>query len=72
MDHTQAPVLEALRRHHERGELAFTPPGHKQARGADPQARAILGDAVYHTDLLASGASTTGVREVMCCCVPSG
>ncbi|MFC4469762.1 aminotransferase class I/II-fold pyridoxal phosphate-dependent enzyme [Streptomyces xiangluensis] len=55
MDHTQAPVLEALRRHHERGELAFTPPGHKQARGADPQARAILGDAVYHTDLLASG-----------------
>ena len=55
MDHTQAPVLEALRRHHERGELAFSPPGHKQARGADPQARAILGDAVYASDLLASG-----------------
>ncbi|MEV0224904.1 aminotransferase class I/II-fold pyridoxal phosphate-dependent enzyme [Streptomyces sp. NPDC050704] len=55
MDHTQAPVLDALRRYHERGELAFTPPGHKQARGADPEARKTLGDAVYHSDLLASG-----------------
>ncbi|MGP4052108.1 aminotransferase class I/II-fold pyridoxal phosphate-dependent enzyme [Streptomyces sp. 2A115] len=55
MDHTQAPVLDALRRYHERGELAFTPPGHKQARGADPEARQTLGDAVYHSDLLASG-----------------
>ncbi|TPQ18739.1 aminotransferase class I/II-fold pyridoxal phosphate-dependent enzyme [Streptomyces sporangiiformans] len=55
MDHTQAPVLDALRRHHERGEIAFTPPGHKQGRGADPEARATLGDAVYHSDLLASG-----------------
>lgn len=55
MDHTQAPVLDALRTYHERGETAFTPPGHKQARGADPQARAVLGDAVYHSDVLASG-----------------
>jgi lysine decarboxylase len=55
VDHTRAPVLEALRRYHERGELAFTPPGHKQARGADPEARALLGDAVYYSDVLASG-----------------
>ncbi|MFD5073858.1 aminotransferase class I/II-fold pyridoxal phosphate-dependent enzyme [Streptomyces sp. NPDC058371] len=55
MDHTQAPVLEALRRFQDQGELSFTPPGHKQARGADPEARAILGDAVYRSDLLASG-----------------
>ncbi|MEU5703948.1 aminotransferase class I/II-fold pyridoxal phosphate-dependent enzyme [Streptomyces aurantiacus] len=55
MDHTEAPVLDALRQYHEQGELAFTPPGHKQARGADPEARRILGDAVFHSDLLASG-----------------
>ncbi|MFE9395169.1 aminotransferase class I/II-fold pyridoxal phosphate-dependent enzyme [Streptomyces flavidovirens] len=55
MDHTHAPILEALDRYHERGELAFTPPGHKQARGADPLARKVLGDAVYLSDVLASG-----------------
>ncbi|MBA2947464.1 aminotransferase class I/II-fold pyridoxal phosphate-dependent enzyme [Streptomyces himalayensis] len=55
MDHTQAPVLEALHRYHQQGELAFTPPGHKQARGADPAAREVLGDAVFHSDVLASG-----------------
>jgi arginine decarboxylase len=55
MDHSQAPVLEALRRYHRRGELAFTPPGHKQARGADPKVREVLGDAVFQSDVLASG-----------------
>ncbi|MBO0891586.1 MAG: aminotransferase class I/II-fold pyridoxal phosphate-dependent enzyme [Acidothermales bacterium] len=53
LDHTQAPVLEAVADYHRRGELPFTPPGHKQARGADPRARAVLGDAVYTTDMLA-------------------
>ncbi|MFJ3223090.1 aminotransferase class I/II-fold pyridoxal phosphate-dependent enzyme [Streptomyces sp. NPDC086783] len=55
MDHTRAPVLDALRRYHDQGELSFTPPGHKQGRGADPQARAVLGEGVYRSDLLASG-----------------
>ncbi|MFD1656767.1 aminotransferase class I/II-fold pyridoxal phosphate-dependent enzyme [Streptomyces caeni] len=55
MDHTEVPVLDALRAYHERGELAFTPPGHKQGRGAAPEAREILGDAVYHSDLLVCG-----------------
>lgn len=55
MDYTQAPVLDALRRYHEPDELAFTPPGHKQAHGADPSARATLGDGPYRSDLLASG-----------------
>ncbi|MFF3908095.1 aminotransferase class I/II-fold pyridoxal phosphate-dependent enzyme [Streptomyces sp. NPDC001848] len=54
MDHTRVPILEALRRYHERGELAFTPPGHKQARGADPEARELLSD-VFRSDVLASG-----------------
>ncbi|QLH25011.1 aminotransferase class I/II-fold pyridoxal phosphate-dependent enzyme [Streptomyces sp. Rer75] len=55
MDHTEAPVLEALARYHERGFLPFTPPGHKQGRGADPEARKVLGDEVFRADVLAFG-----------------
>ncbi|MEU9174798.1 aminotransferase class I/II-fold pyridoxal phosphate-dependent enzyme [Streptomyces sp. NPDC048420] len=55
VDHTQAPVLEALADYHRRGRLSFAPPGHKQARGADPAVREALGDAVFLGDVLASG-----------------
>ncbi|MFI6350344.1 aminotransferase class I/II-fold pyridoxal phosphate-dependent enzyme [Streptomyces sp. NPDC050560] len=55
LDHAGAPVLEALERYRERGEAAFTPPGHKQARGADPRVRAVLGDAAFAGDVLAMG-----------------
>ncbi|MFF4291171.1 aminotransferase class I/II-fold pyridoxal phosphate-dependent enzyme [Streptomyces sp. NPDC001633] len=54
-DHTSAPVLQALADHHTKGRVPFTPPGHKQARGADPEVRAVLGDAVFLGDVLASG-----------------
>ncbi|WP_028922195.1 aminotransferase class I/II-fold pyridoxal phosphate-dependent enzyme [Pseudonocardia acaciae] len=53
MDHGEAPVLEALSRYHERGHTAFTPPGHKQGRGADPRVRAVLGEDVFRNDVLA-------------------
>lgn len=55
IDHERAPVLEALAEYHEQGRLGFSPPGHKQARGADPAVRKVLGDAVFHADVLASG-----------------
>lgn len=55
MDHTEAPVLDALARYHERGFLPFTPPGHKQGMGADPEARKVLGDEVFRADVLAFG-----------------
>jgi lysine decarboxylase len=55
VDHTSAPILEALAEYRERGRLSFTPPGHKQARGADPAVREVLGDAVFLGDVLASG-----------------
>ncbi|WP_037676770.1 aminotransferase class I/II-fold pyridoxal phosphate-dependent enzyme [Streptomyces griseus] len=55
VDHTRAPILEALADYHRKGRLSFTPPGHKQARGADPAVRQVLGDAVFLGDLLASG-----------------
>ncbi|MFI2507683.1 aminotransferase class I/II-fold pyridoxal phosphate-dependent enzyme [Streptomyces sp. NPDC018972] len=55
VDHSRAPVLEALEEYHRSGRLGFTPPGHKQARGADPAVRQVLGDAVFLGDVLASG-----------------
>ncbi|WP_261717444.1 aminotransferase class I/II-fold pyridoxal phosphate-dependent enzyme [Streptomyces sp. FZ201] len=54
-DHARAPVLEALTEYHRKGRTAFSPPGHKQARGADPAVREVLGDAVFLGDVLASG-----------------
>ncbi|MFB4319295.1 aminotransferase class I/II-fold pyridoxal phosphate-dependent enzyme [Actinomadura sp. 21ATH] len=53
MDHSQAPVLDAIAAYRREEQTPFTPPGHKQGRGADPRAREILGDAVYGSDLLA-------------------
>ncbi|MFI0369179.1 aminotransferase class I/II-fold pyridoxal phosphate-dependent enzyme [Actinomadura sp. 1N219] len=53
MDHSQAPVLDALAAFHREGQVPFTPPGHKQGRGADPRVRAVLGDAVFRSDVLA-------------------
>ncbi|MFI7012343.1 aminotransferase class I/II-fold pyridoxal phosphate-dependent enzyme [Streptomyces sp. NPDC050145] len=55
IDQSQAPVLEALAEHRRLHRLGFTPPGHKQARGADPAVRAVLGDSVFQGDVLASG-----------------
>ncbi|MFE1298668.1 aminotransferase class I/II-fold pyridoxal phosphate-dependent enzyme [Streptomyces sp. NPDC058731] len=54
-DHTRAPVLQALVDYRRRGRLSFTPPGHKQARGADRAVREVLGDAVFLGDVLATG-----------------
>ncbi|QXJ23308.1 ornithine decarboxylase [Actinomadura graeca] len=68
MDHSEAPVLEALAAYHREGQLPFTPPGHKQGRGADPRVREVLGDALFHADVLAvSGlddrTSSAGILE---------
>ncbi|QLE75448.1 hypothetical protein FGW37_31135 [Streptomyces rectiverticillatus] len=53
-DHSCAPVLDALVAYHETGQVPFTPPGHKQGRGADPRVREALGDAVFTSDVLAT------------------
>ncbi|MFH8438053.1 aminotransferase class I/II-fold pyridoxal phosphate-dependent enzyme [Streptomyces sp. NPDC018007] len=53
MDHSTAPVLDALLAYQDQDHLPFTPPGHKQGRGADPRVRAVLGDALFRADMLA-------------------
>ncbi|MGA4847334.1 aminotransferase class I/II-fold pyridoxal phosphate-dependent enzyme [Streptomyces sp. G5(2025)] len=68
MDHSKAPVLEALAAYHSEGQTPFTPPGHKQGRGADPRVREVLGDAVFRSDVLATSGlddrtSSHGVLE---------
>ncbi|MFH8469962.1 aminotransferase class I/II-fold pyridoxal phosphate-dependent enzyme [Streptomyces sp. NPDC017991] len=68
MDHSKAPVLEALAAYHAERQTPFTPPGHKQGRGADPRVREVLGDAVFHSDVLATSGlddrtSSHGVLE---------
>ncbi len=54
MDHSQAPLLDSVGEYHELGRYGFTPPGHRQGRGADPRVRAVLGDQPFRDDLLAS------------------
>ncbi|MEW9552160.1 aminotransferase class I/II-fold pyridoxal phosphate-dependent enzyme [Nonomuraea sp. NPDC050783] len=68
MDHSQAPILQAMEAYHDSGQLPFTPPGHKQARGVDPRVSAVLGEAVFRDDVLATGglddrSSSGGVLE---------
>ncbi|GGZ91641.1 aminotransferase class I/II-fold pyridoxal phosphate-dependent enzyme [Streptomyces echinoruber] len=52
MDHSRAPVLEALQEFRRRGDVVYGPPGHKQGRGADPRVAEIVGLDVFRSDVL--------------------
>lgn len=54
MDHSHAPVLEALAAYHATGQTPFTPPGHKQGRGTDKRVLEALGESVFRCDILAT------------------
>lgn len=54
MDQSQTPILDALDRFHERHEISFSPPGHRQGKGAGKRARETLGPHVFAADILAS------------------
>src|SRR5581483_7272361 len=56
LDHTQAPLLDAMRAYHDANVLPFTVPGHKCGRGLAPEVAAALGDAFRHDIPLAGGA----------------
>lgn len=52
MDHSRAPVLEALARYRDLGHLPFLPPGHKQGRGVDPRVLDVMGAGVFGSDVI--------------------
>jgi arginine decarboxylase len=52
MDHSRAPVLEALEEFRRRGDVVFGPPGHKQGRGTDPRVLEVVGRDVFASDVL--------------------
>ncbi|HZE67863.1 MAG TPA: ornithine decarboxylase [Sporichthyaceae bacterium] len=45
-------MLEALLEFRRRGDVVYGPPGHKQGRGVDPEALAILGESMFAADVL--------------------
>src|SRR5205823_205088 len=68
MKHSSAPILDALVAYRERGDISFTPPGHKQGRGVDDRVAAVLGRDVFAADVMAMNGlddrlQTQGVLE---------
>jgi len=54
MDQSVAPILDAVAAYQRRGELSFTPPGHKQGRGVDRRVLDLLGGSLFAADVLAT------------------
>ncbi len=52
MDHSECPILDALAEYHRLDRYGFTPPGHRQGRGADRRTRDVLGDDTFRSDVL--------------------
>src|SRR5437660_902935 len=59
MDQSAAPILDALTEYHRLERYGFTPPGHKQGRGADPRTVEVLGSSTFRSDVL----STSGLDD---------
>ncbi|BBU22856.1 putative arginine decarboxylase [Mycobacterium xenopi] len=55
MDHSRAPLLDAVADYHRNDRYGFSPPGHRQGRGADERVLAVLGRDPFRADMLASG-----------------
>lgn len=55
MDQTRAPLLDALVDYRTADRYGFSPPGHRQGRGADRRVLDVLGDQPFRSDVLASG-----------------
>ncbi|MBF6301363.1 ornithine decarboxylase [Nocardia amamiensis] len=54
MDHSRAPLLEALADYHRLGRYGFTPPGHRQGRGTDARVLEVIGRDAFGSDVLAN------------------
>ena len=55
MDQSRAPLLEALADYHRSERYGFSPPGHRQGRGTDERALAVLGKDPFRDDVVANG-----------------
>ena len=53
-EQSTAPILDALDRFHERHEMSFSPPGHRQGQGAGARAAKSLGEQMFAADIVAS------------------
>lgn len=53
MDHSRAPLIDALAEYHRVGRYGFTPPGHRQGRGVDGRVLEVLGRDAFRADVLA-------------------
>jgi hypothetical protein len=60
MDHSQAPVLDALAAYHRRDEVRSRRLA-KAGRSPDPRVLAVLGEDVFRRDVLGSGAAGAGL-----------
>jgi arginine decarboxylase len=54
VDQTETPMLDAITAYRRADRYGFTPPGHRQGRGADARVIEVLGDQPFRNDLLAS------------------
>jgi arginine/lysine/ornithine decarboxylase len=59
MDQNEAPILDALAEYHRLDRYGYTPPGHRQGRGADPRTLEVLGSDTFRSDVL----STAGLDD---------
>lgn len=55
MDHSRAPLLDAVEDYRRKDRYGYTPPAHRQGRGVDVRVRRILGEQSFQSDVLASG-----------------
>jgi arginine decarboxylase len=55
MNQSEAPLLDALIDYRKSNRYGFTPPGHRQGRGADERVLAVLGLEAFADDVLMSG-----------------
>jgi lysine decarboxylase len=54
-DHSEAPLLDGLLDYWKSNRYGYTPPGHRQGRGADDRVLEVLGDQPFRDDVLMSG-----------------
>ncbi len=54
LDQSRAPMLDALADYQRLGRYGFTPPGHRQGRGADDRVLAVIGRDAFAADVLAA------------------